>query len=274
MIRVLKRVIKKFLTKQIIVKVSINTVAPNAVLMGKTALITGANSGIGLAIAKRFLDEGARVIITGRDEIKLQKVCSELKGKNISFICWDISDVHKTKLIFDQKIRKEKIDIFVNNAGVYDKDNWQNISPEMYEKVVGINQTGLFFICQEEGKYLIENKIEGKIINITSIAGIESGFTPYNVSKWGATCITKGLAKVLLSYGIRVNAIAPGNVVTNIHEDVRGKNVFDNAYTPQHPTNRYTLVEEIASMSLFLASDQANNMVGQVIAIDGGWTLS
>ena len=166
------------------------------------------------------------------------------------------------------------IDVFVNNAGVYDTASWDNVTPEMYDKVIDTNQRGLYFMCQAEGKYFIKNNRKGKIINITSIAGILTGFNPYNVSKWGATCITRGLAKELVRKGVLVNAIAPGNVVTNIHSGVRGKKVEDNAYTSQHPTERYTLVEEVASLALYLASDASNNMVGQVIAVDGGWTLN
>ena len=167
-----------------------------------------------------------------------------------------------------------QIDVFVNNAGVYETASWDNVTPEMYDKVIDTNQRGLYFMCQAEGKYFVENNRKGKIINITSIAGILTGFNPYNVSKWGATCITRGLAKELVRKGVLINAIAPGNVVTNIHSGVRGKKVEDNAYTSQHPTERYTLVEEVASLALYLASDASNNVVGQVIAVDGGWTLN
>ena len=214
-------------------------------------------------------------MISGRSEQNLLDTKAKINNPNLYTIKWDISD---------EKISTEKIqtivnevghiDVFVNNAGVYDTASWDNVTPEMYDKVVDTNQRGLYFMCQAEGKYFVENNRKGKIINITSIAGILTGFNPYNVSKWGATCITRGLAKELVRKGILVNAIAPGNVVTNIHSGVRGKKVEDNAYTSQHPTERYTLVEEVASLALYLASDTSNNVVGQVIAVDGGWTLN
>lgn len=166
------------------------------------------------------------------------------------------------------------IDIIINNAGIYESDAWNQVSEESYDRVNDINAKGLFFMCQAEGDYFISNKIQGRIVNINSIAGIKSGFDPYSVSKWGSVCITKSIAKVLVKHGIVVNGIAPGNVVTNIHDGVRGKDVKDNAYMPSHLTQRYTLVEEIASMALYLSSDMATNMIGQVIAIDGGWTLN
>lgn len=258
-----------------VVYANVSVISPNSQLKGKTVFISGGTSGIGLGIAKCFLEEGAIVIISGRNEAKLKEVSSRLNNNRLHTINWDCSD---------EKITSEKIcflvstighiDIFINNAGVYDSASWDSVTPEMYDFVIDTNQRGLYFMCQEEGKYFVNNNRKGKIINITSIAGILSGFNPYNVSKWGAACITKGLAKELVRKGICVNAIAPGNVVTNIHKGVQGKSVEDNAYTSQHPTGRYTLVEEVASLALYLASDSSNNMTGQVIAIDGGWTLN
>lgn len=254
---------------------NVSFVLPSSQLVGKTIFVSGGTSGIGLGIAKLFLNEGAVVIISGRDEQKLKDTEQLINNKNLHTICWNVADV---KIAYDklQHVVSEvgHIDIFVNNAGVYDSASWDKVSPEMYDKVVDTNQRGLYFMCQTEGKYFVSNNRKGKIINITSIAGILTGFNPYNVSKWGATCITRGLAKELVRNGILVNAIAPGNVVTNIHDGVRGKSVEDNAYTSQHPTGRYTLVEEVASLALYLASDASNNVVGQVIAVDGGWTLN
>lgn len=274
--------IKKYLSNLLkyvktggVVYTNVSIVSPNNQLNGKTVFISGGTSGIGLGIAKCFLEEGAIVVISGRNEIKLKEVASRLNNSRLHTIHWDCAD---------EKITSDKIsylvstighiDIFINNAGVYDSASWDSVTPEMYDMVIDTNQRGLFFMCQEEGKYFVNYNRKGKIINITSIAGILSGFNPYNVSKWGAACITRGLAKELVKKGICVNAIAPGNVVTNIHKGVQGKSVEDNAYTSQHPSGRYTLVEEVASLALYLASDSSNNMTGQVIAIDGGWTLS
>lgn len=258
-----------------VVYTNVSLVSPNNQLKGKTVFISGGTSGIGLGIAKCLLDEGAIVIISGRNEAKLKEVSKHLNSNRLHTINWDCSN---------EKIASQKlsllvstighIDIFINNAGVYDSASWDTVTPEMYDSVINTNQRGLYFMCQEEGKYFVNNNRKGKIINITSIAGILSGFNPYNVSKWGAACITRGLAKELVKKGVCVNAIAPGNVITNIHKGVQGKSVEDNAYTSQHPTGRYTLVEEVASLALYLASDSSNNMTGQVIAIDGGWTLN
>ena len=267
--------LKKYITTGGVVYTKVSVVSPNNILAGKTIFISGGTSGIGLGIAKMFLLEGGKVIISGRSDKNLINAKEQINNPNLYTINWDISDekicAKKIQTIVDEV---GHIDVFVNNAGVYDTASWDNVTPEIYDKVIDTNQRGLYFMCQAEGKYFVENNRKGKIINITSIAGILSGFNPYNVSKWGATCITRGLAKELVRKGVLVNAIAPGNVVTNIHSGVRGKKVEDNAYTSQHPTERYTLVEEVASLALYLASDASNNVVGQVIAVDGGWTLN
>ena len=258
-----------------VVYVNVFTVKANERFAGKTVLVTGGSSGIGLAIAKKFLDEKANVIITGRNADSLDKTRKELNNKNLYSLVWDISDINIINSKFEEALSfTGQIDIFVNNAGVFEVDSWDKISPEMFDRVNDTNNKGLFFMCQHEGRYFVENKIQGRIINICSIAGLLSEFNPYSVSKWGSVCITKGLAKQLVKYGIIVNGIAPGNVVTNIHAGVRGKNVNDNAYMPSHKTNRYTLVEEVAELATYLAGGASSNIVGQIIAIDGGWTLN
>lgn len=240
-----------------VVLVNVSFTQPNSRLAGKTVFVSGGTSGIGKSIAQTFLAEGAKVIVSGRNEKNLNELKSEFP--NIETVKWDIADISVASAkIAELQDKYGNIDVFVNNAGVYEANSWDAVTEGQYDKCADINQKGLYFMCQAEGKYMVGHNIKGKIINITSIAGIKSGFDPYSVSKWGATCITKGLAKDLVGYGIVVNGIAPGNVVTNIHEGVRGKNVNDNAYMPSHLTKRYTLVEEISSLALFLASDSSN----------------
>lgn len=265
----------KYMNSGGVVYAPITTVAQNERFREKRVLVTGGSSGIGLAIAKQFIAEGAKVLITGRKELDLLNAQKEINSPNLFVLQWDIANTDCTKEKMSEALNQMGgFDIFINNAGVYAESNWKNISPGMYDKVNDINAKGLFFMCQAEGDYFVENKIKGKIINICSIAGLVSGFNPYSVSKWSAVCITKGIAKILAKDGIVVNGVAPGNVVTNIHDRVRGKDVADNAYMPAHLTKRYTLVEEVADLVLFLAGGTANNIVGQVVAIDGGWSLN
>lgn len=145
---------------------------------------------------------------------------------------------------------------------------------EEYNRIMDTNLKGLFFMMQEEANYLENNHIHGKIINITSITGRIPSFEVYHASKWGADCITMGLARKLASKGIIVNGIAPGTAVTDINTAQKIK--FDtekNEYFSVHPTKRFIRVEEVAELATFLASDAANNIVGQIIAIDGGTTI-
>lgn len=268
----------KYINSGGIIYVNVNTVSPSERFKGKHVLVTGGTSGIGLEIAKEFLAEGAEVMITGRHQEALDGIQVEwnaLYPNKLHTIVWDVANVSVSKSkLRDVSQIMNGIDIIINNAGIYESAAWNQVSEESYDRVNDINAKGLFFMCQAEGEYFIKNKILGRIVNINSIAGIKSGFDAYSVSKWGSVCITKSIAKILVKHGIVVNGIAPGNVVTNIHDGVRGKDVKDNAYMPSHLTQRYTLVEEIASMALYLSSDMATNMIGQVIAIDGGWTLN
>jgi len=273
----IKDIAKQILSigRKTIVKVTLNTVAPSERFTGKKVLITGGSSGIGFEIAKEFLAEGAEVMITGRNKERLEEAKQKLNNPKVKVMDWDVADVKELDEKFATAVEgMGAFDIFINNAGIYAASPWNQIKEEEYDTVNDINCKGLFFMCQQEADYFLKNNIKGKIVNINSIAGIKSGFDAYSVSKWGSMCITRSLAAKMAPYGIVINGIAPGNVVTNIHDGVRGKNVMDNAYMPQHKTNRYTLVEEIASMALYLSSDMASNIIGQVIAIDGGWVLN
>ena len=273
----IKDIAKQILSigRKTIVKVTLNTVAPSERFTGKKVLITGGGSGIGFEIAKEFLAEGAEVMITGRNKERLEEAKQKLNNPKVKVMDWDVADVKELDEKFATAVEvMGAFDIFINNAGIYAASPWNQIKEEEYDTVNDINCKGLFFMCQQEADYFLKNNIKGKIVNINSIAGIKSGFDAYSVSKWGSMCITRSLAAKMAPYGIVINGIAPGNVVTNIHDGVRGKNVMDNAYMPQLKTNRYTLVEEIASMALYLSSDMASNIIGQVIAIDGGWVLN
>ena len=258
-----------------VIKVTLNTVSPSERFVGKKVLVTGGSSGIGLEIAKEFLDEGAEVMITGRNAARLEEAKQKLNNPHLKTIEWDVADVTSLDNKFIAAVSEmENFDIFINNAGIYEASPWNTIKEDEYDRVNDINCKGLFFMCQQEADYFLKNDIKGRIVNINSIAGIKSGFDAYSVSKWGSMCITRSLAAKMAPHGIVINGIAPGNVVTNIHDGVRGKDVMENAYMPQHKTKRYTLVEEIASMALYLCSDIASNIIGQVIAIDGGWVLN
>lgn len=238
----------------------------------KVILVTGGSSGIGFETAKQFLAEGGNVIITGRNEERLKEAVAKLQSEKVKYLVWDISDVSISLSKLDEAVTLFGcIDIFVNNAGVFRYDSWDQFNEKTYDSIVDTNTKGLFFISQAEGKYFVANNMRGRILNICSSFGVDARFDPYSVSKWGSVCITKGLAKELVKYGIIVNGVAPGSVPTNITGNQI--DVQENAYTPEHLTKRWVLPEEVASILLYLASDSANSIIGQVIVVDGGYSL-
>lgn len=254
-----------------VVYVNVSMVKPSERFVNKKVFITGGTSGIGLETAKEFLSEGAEVLIGARNKEKLKEIETQISNPNLHILDLDVSDVSSLQMkVQEADILLGGIDIFVNCAGVSDYGGKSMDTLEMYDYIININERGLFFICKVQGEYFLERKIQGKIINITSKAGERIYFDPYVLSKWGANAITKGLARKLAKDHIIVNGIAPGCVPTNITAELQKHKGIDNMYREMHETKRFTMVEEIASLVLYLSSDIANNIVGQIINVDGG----
>lgn len=259
----------KYIRQGGVVYINIAQVNHNETLKDKKIIVTGGSSGIGYAIAKKFLEEGGKVVITGRNKEKLYMATESMKSNSIFALQWDICDFS----IADKKIAQAHellggIDIIVNNAGVYTTNGFMDINETVWDDVMNSNIKGLFFICQAISRYYLKNNTDKihKIINITSIRGAQGDCSPYGISKWGANGFTKGLARDLINNNIIVNGIAPGVTATNIN----GIDVKENAISNEPKNKRIGTPEEIAELALFLASDAANNIVGQIIACDGG----
>ena len=264
----------KYIKRGGVVYVSVSQANRGDALRGKKVLITGGSSGFGYEMAKKFLQEGASVVITGRNQNKLDEAVKNLNNKNVFGLIWDISIANVAREKLNETVNiLNGLDIVVNNAGVWTPKKWNQIEEDEWDKISDTNLKGLFFMCQAEAAILKNGTSVKKIINITSIEGLRGGFGPYHASKWGAKGITKGLAKELIKDNVIVNAIAPGMAITDINPSLP-KNVQDNAFLDCQPTKRFVLVEEVAELALFLASDASNSIVGQIIAIDGGWTLN
>lgn len=266
----------KYMKSGGVVLIKFDKVSPGRRFEGRCVLVTGGSSGIGFETAREYLAEGAEVIITGRHDAALQEAKEKLSSDRLHTMVWDVSDVKS----IPQKLQEstnllagKNIDISINNAGVYVPENLDEYDERTYDSIMATNTKGLFFTCQAEKKYFINNGIKGRIVNVCSARGLIPGCDPYSISKWGAVCITKGLAHDLAKHGIIVNGVAPGIVLTNISDWSKKLNINDNAFTAAHPTARYTLVEEIAGMILYLSSDLGSNIVGEVVPVDGGWTL-
>lgn len=272
----IKRVIKYILYGVPMVKrVQANVVSLdiNKMLDGRVALITGGTSGIGKAIAETFLKSGATVIITGRDESKINNVLNEIKNQNVLYelkvFGVQLNNIqpssfgHKLEEII-KLISPAKIDILVNNAGIGGGDI-SNTTEEEFDQVIKTNLNGTFFLSKIVSKYMIKNSIKGNILNIASSSSLRPAASAYTFSKWGIRGFTLGLAKTLAPFDITVNGLAPGPTATPmLHCD--GHDIsFE-----KNPMRRFAMPEEIANMAAVLVSDMGRMIVGDIVYMTGG----
>ena len=248
-------------------------VSANSLLEGKTALITGGSGGIGMAIAKAFLRSGAKVIIAGTNSEKLslclQKLHSSAENAVCASILLDVLDVESMPGKVSEAaglFGEDRLDILVNSAGAVSHSGFMDITGEEYDRIMNVNAKGTYFMSQAVSKFMIERKIRGHILNISSASALRPAWTPYEISKWAVRGMTLGLADSLLSYGITVNAIAPGPVAT----PMLGKHEGDSIYNPSNPSGRYAVPEEIAELAVFMVGRTGDLVVGDTFYITGG----
>lgn len=246
-------------------------------LKGRAAFITGGTSGIGFHIAKAFLNAGASVVITSRNEENLKKACMDLdpSGQHhdcIHGVVMDNMKVDSFNESFNQAISKVKsagkckcIDILVNNAGILGGNMPHAIEAE-FDSVIDTNLKGVFFLSQLIGKYFKEHQIEGNILNIASSSSLRPATSAYTISKWGIRGLTLGLAKSLAPYSITVNGIAPGPTATPMLLGQNENSINNKA----NPIGRYALPEEIANMAVVLVSSIGRTVVGDIVYMSGG----
>ena len=238
-------------------------------LENKTAIVTGGAKGIGRAAVKKLLSEGASVDVWDLDE-KAGNDLSEKLGSQVSFRKVDVSKIEEVETAVKNVIEKySKIDILVNNAGITMDSSLKKMTPEQWQKVIDVNLTGVFNCTKIVSKHMLE-KQTGVILNATSVVGIYGNFgqTNYVASKAGVIGMTKVWARELGRKGIRVNAVAPGFIETEMVAAMPD-NVLD-GMRDKTPLNRLGKPEDIANAYAFLASDEASFINGAVLSVDGG----
>ena len=254
-------------------------------LKGLNALITGASRGIGRAIALKYADEGADLFLAATKRENLENVATEISslGRQVFTYELDVSDRTQAVQMVDQAITDlGRIDILINNAGVYKPARFVDYSPEDFDRIIQVNLYGAFHVLQLVVRNMIKGGI-GSVINIASTAGKWGSMnqSAYNTSKHGLVGLTRCVALETAAAGLRVNAICPGFVETDLlnelktHAEINGmsENEFRELAKSRVPMRRFMKSEEIADLAIFLGSDESSGMTGQSLLIDGGMVL-
>jgi 2-dehydro-3-deoxy-D-gluconate 5-dehydrogenase len=234
-------------------------------LEGRTALVTGANTGIGQAIAVSMGQAGAHVICAGRSS------CAETVGMigKAEELKLDFSDPMAAQGIFDGR----EIDILVNNAGIIRREDAVDFSEKDWDDVVDVNLKALFFTCQAFARTVFAREGVGAIVNIASLLSFQGGIRvpSYTASKHGVAGLTKLFANEWAAKGINVNAIAPGYISTNNTEALRGDPERSKAILDRIPAGRWGEASDIGEAAVFLSSPAARYIHGAILNVDGGW---
>lgn len=241
-------------------------------LKGKVAVVTGGTRGIGFAIVKLFLQNGAKVALFGSRQETVDKALGELKGENAAWevigMAPDLTDFGAVKAAVDSVVEKfGKLDILVNNAGISAREPLAMYDPDAFRKIMDLNVTAVFNGCKAAEEHMREHG--GSIINTSSMVSIygQPSGVGYPTSKFAVNGLTKSLARELGRSGIRVNAVAPGVTRTDMVAALPAE-VVERISAPI-PLGRIGEPEEVANVFLFLASDMASYVTGTVVSVDG-----
>lgn len=268
----LLRILNRIRLQGGIARHTITTVDASDLLRGKKVLVTGGSSGIGLAIARKFVGCGATVVITGRDTAALQRAVGEIGAGALHTLRWDVSDISvlERNLAHVRDMLGGELDILVNNAGVLMSDPFLEVSEGSWDRTHAVNSKGTFFLTQSVCQaWRRQPRRIRKVLMISSTSGFLPGAHPYRMSKWDIVGMTQGLAVNLADHGIIVNGIAPGRTAGRMLGIGEQGNIADIST----PLGRVALPEELAELAAFLAGDGSNYITGQTIICDGAMTL-
>lgn len=249
-------------------------------LSGKVAIVTGAGRGIGYAVARRFAEEGAKVVLCDIDEMAGKSAAEVLNGAGAGaiFQTCDVGNrLDVRNAICTATDHFGAVDICVNNAGIVSGVDFLDLEEDEFDRVMRTNLKGTFLMGQAAAREMVqqiesEERAPGTIINMSSINAVVAigNQVPYSVSKGGINQLTKVMALALAPHGIRVNAIGPGSIMTDMLKAVNDDPEARNRILSRTPLGRIGDPDEIASVAAFLASDDASYLTGQTIYVDGG----
>lgn len=245
----------------------------------KVVVVTGSARGIGRRIAERFYEAGAKVALcsiskTGKEEL-MQEIAGDDRSRIMALPC-DVSQPEDIANFLQAVVDKfGTIDVLVNNAGIYSKEDTCDVTEAQFDKVLDANLKSVFFACQWFFKHHIDAGTTGNVVNIASVSSVT--YVPdnalYNVSKAGVVTLTKTFARDMGKHGIRVNAVGPGSIPTDLNAALYADPQKEIDLCKKIPLGRRGTKDDIANCVLFLASEESDYLTGQVIYAEGGWLL-
>ena len=242
-------------------------------LSHRVAIVTGANTGIGQAIAIALATAGADVALVGRTPAEDTAAAIRALGRRALIVSADLSSIEPVQRIVDETVAGlGGLDILVNNAGIIRRADAVDFTEEDWDAVVDTNLKSVFFLCQAAGRHMIATG-KGRIINIASMLTFQGGIRvpSYTASKSGIGGLTKLLANEWAKHGVTVNAIAPGYIATNNTAALQADAARNTAILDRIPAGRWGDPADLGGAAVFLASDAAAYVQGHILAVDGGW---
>ena len=245
-------------------------------LKGKCGLVTGSGSGIGRGLATGLAEAGAKVALAARNMEKLEKAAGEMRAAGLEAYPFqvDMGDPESVaRLAASVADQFGRIDFLFNNAGMIHRAPSEDFPADKWEEMLRVNLTGPFLLSQAVARHMIGRGIKGSIVNTSSMIAVFGGVTVpgYAATKGGLTQLTKAMCNDFAKYGIRVNAIGPGWVKTEMTEALQNNPERYNAITARIPLGRWADPDDLAGLAVFLASDASAYITGQVVFIDGGY---
>ncbi len=251
---------------------------PLFALQGRLALVTGSSQGIGFALARGLAEHGARIVLNGRSEAKLDEAVSALRGEGheVHGIVFDVTDWQAVDTAV-ARVEDEHgpIEILVNNAGIQHRAPLEDFPEEQWQMLIQTNISGVFHAGKAVARRMI-SRGRGKIINIASVQSelARPEIAPYGATKGAVRNLTRGMCTDWAQYGLQINAIAPGYFRTALNKVLADRPEFNQWLENRTPARRWGNVEELVGAAVFLASDASSFVNGHVLQVDGGITAS